>query len=290
MAKKKQSRDRWPELCELVKLDDNLPTRESGHWAEEKLFFWTRYLDIATTAMVGNPNWPNGLVYVDLFAGPGVCTIRESQKRIPGSPLIAANTPKPFSKILLVELDSANADACSQRMRQSKAASSFKIFEGDCNERVSDIIYEIPRGALTLAFIDPTGLHVHFQTIKKLSDRRADLLILFPDAVDVNRNIETYLPQPNSNLDLVLGPDSKWRDKWKELGSCDGLNTRRIFAKLYREQLRQLGYSSFGDKVISRRGNPLYRLVFASKDKTALKFWHEALKGDVRNQRQLPFD
>ena len=109
------ARNRWPELCESVKQDDGLPTRMVGHWSENKLFFWSRYIEITTSAMVGHSKWQTGLIYVDLFAGPGVCTIRESKKRIPGSPLIAANAPKPFKKIILCEKDSTLVDACEKR-------------------------------------------------------------------------------------------------------------------------------------------------------------------------------
>ncbi len=77
MAKKKPSR--WSELCKSVESDDGHYARESGFWAEEKLFRWNRYIEITTTAMVGHRAWPNGVAYVDLFAGPGVCVNRESR-------------------------------------------------------------------------------------------------------------------------------------------------------------------------------------------------------------------
>lgn len=165
MGKKK---DNWPQLCELVKQDDGLPTRDSGNWAADKLFFWNRYIGITTTAMVGHPRWPAGLVYVDLFAGPGVCSIRKTKQRVPGSPIIAAHSPKPFHKILLCELDKKNAKACESRLKASPAKDRFQMFVGDCNEQVSSIVKEIPRGALTLAFLDPTGLHAKIETIKQL--------------------------------------------------------------------------------------------------------------------------
>ena len=100
------AQDRWPELCELYKSDDGLPVREDvGIWTVDKLYFWNRYIDITTRAMVGHPKWPAGLAYVDLFAGPGICKLRESGRRVPGSTLIAANAPKPFGVILAIELD-----------------------------------------------------------------------------------------------------------------------------------------------------------------------------------------
>lgn len=126
-------KDRWPELCKLVADDDGLPVRPSGRWAEDKLHFWNGYLDITTRAMVGSPHWSGGLVYVDLFAGPGVCRLKETGKRIPGSPMIAANAPKPFRKLLLCEKDARNASACEARLRATAAKDSFLMFVGDCN-------------------------------------------------------------------------------------------------------------------------------------------------------------
>src|SRR5258708_7743313 len=99
------AKDRWQELCKLVEFDDGLPTRDAGSWTVDKLWFWHRYIEITTSAMVGNPKWTAGLVYVDLFAGPGICTLRETRERIPGSALIAAHASKPFEKILVCERD-----------------------------------------------------------------------------------------------------------------------------------------------------------------------------------------
>ncbi len=122
MAAKK--RDNWDEVCQLVHEDDRLPVRNVGSWTEDKLWFWNRYIDIATSAMVGHPAWPNGLVYVDLFAGPGVCVVRDTNRRIPGSAVIAANAPKPFRHIIACELDdelAAHATHDLQRVRPQVA-------------------------------------------------------------------------------------------------------------------------------------------------------------------------
>ena len=108
--------------------------------------------------MVDSPKWDAGLVYVDLFAGPGVCKIEGTEDRIPGAPLIAAHAPNPFRKILLYELDQTSADACEERLSKIISNSQFKFFRGDCNQEVSKIASEIPRGTLTLAFIDPEKL------------------------------------------------------------------------------------------------------------------------------------
>ncbi|MGE4002009.1 MAG: three-Cys-motif partner protein TcmP, partial [Planctomycetaceae bacterium] len=139
-----------------MQVDDGLPTRDSGAWARDKLWYWNRYLEITTQAMVGS-KWPAGVIYVDLFTGPGVCTIRGTGERIPGSPLIAANTPKPFKQILLCELNDRLAAACEERLATRLSSDRYQVFRGNCNSLIADICRFIPAGALTLAFLDPTG-------------------------------------------------------------------------------------------------------------------------------------
>ncbi|TWU62368.1 hypothetical protein V7x_40970 [Crateriforma conspicua] len=288
MGKRRQSG--WQRLLKLVESNDGLPTRESGSWAAEKLFAWNRYIEITTTAMVGNPKWPGGVNYVDLFCGPGVCSVRGSKERFPGSPLIAANAPKPFSKILLCELDGASADACCQRMDASPAAGCYRMFRGDCNQVVADIANELPANGLTLAFLDPTGLHVHMETVVALSGRGAvDLLILFPDSIDIIRNDRAYyFDNVESNLDKVLGKGLEWRTKKQAAEGMDASRLRKLYATIYQEQLTRLaGYGFFDELVIKGPSGPLYRLVYASKNSMGVKFWRESVKRNLGGQRTL---
>ncbi len=80
---------------------DRLPVRDSGVWAGEKLYYLERYLDIVSVGMKNR--WAGKLYYVDLFAGPGKCLIRETRKEIDGSPLIALKFN--FAKYFFVESD-----------------------------------------------------------------------------------------------------------------------------------------------------------------------------------------
>lgn len=277
-------RDRWPELCRFVEQDDRLPTRSAEYWTEDKLYFWNGYIHITTMAMVGKPAWSGGVLYVDLFGGPGICTLK-SGKRLPGSPLIAAYARKPFTKIIVCEKRRALAEACRQRLAASGTPSDYHVLIGDCNALVDQVVHLIPERALTLAFIDPTGLHAKFDTIRRLSSgRRLDLLVLFADRQDIVRNVALYERQgADSNLDQVLGPDSNWRAHWGELESRTPGNICELFARVYKTQLRhQLDY-----KVLAEEVMPVYRLIFASKHKQGLDFWEKATKRYASGQQRL---
>jgi three-Cys-motif partner protein len=287
---KRARKDRWPELCERVSEDDGLPTRSDvGAWTEDKLYYWNRYIEITTTAMVGNPKWRGGIVYVDLFAGPGICTLRETGRRIPGSALLAAWAPKPFDKILVCEKDSTLADACRRRLANTAIADRVNLFVGDCNSEIVRIEREIPESALVLAFVDPEGLHVHLETLETLTKkRRVDLLVLFADRMDIVRNVDLYASQGESNLDRFLGLTSNWRQKWDGLNSRDPASVCKFFTDLYKDQLiDRLGYSALTDEVMKSTRSALYRVVYASKHPLGLKFWNEISKIDRSGQRGL---
>jgi three-Cys-motif partner protein len=279
----------WNDLVARVAQDDGLPVREVGEWSEDKLFFWHKYIQLTTTAMANNPRWSGGLVYVDLFAGPGVCKIRETGKRLPGSPLLAAAAAKPFNKIIAVECDADLAKALRSRLSAQTESGVAVVLQGDCNSLIDQVASNIPVGSLTLAFIDPEALDHRFETIERLAEAGAvDMLLLFADAYDIVRNIERYVENPNSKLDRVLGPGADWRPGYQSLGNLESATIREYFATVYKKQLSaRLGYKGFSEKVITRRGVPLYRLIYASKHSRGLDFWEKILKKDKQGQGDL---
>src|SRR5262249_16742112 len=140
------------------------------------------------------------------------------------------------------------ATACHVRLSRTPVAERCRVFEGDCNSLIDDVIREIPANSLTLAFIDPKGLDIRFATVAKLSKFRSDRAFLFPAAYDISRNIEVYRNNPNSKLDQLLGPDSNWRKRWEALEGHSPANERNLFSEIYKSQLQKhLGYTEFDD-------------------------------------------
>lgn len=282
-------KNRWPEYLRLVAEEDQLPVRDCGPWTADKLFFWSKHIDITTTAMVGKPQWKGGLVYVDLFAGPGVCQVRQTSLRLPGSTLIASHAPKPFTKIIAVELDGKNAQALRTRLEASGTATPWRVLDGDCNKLIDQVVAEIPTGALTLAFLDPEGFDAHFDTLRQLADaRRVDFLLLFADSIDLLRNISQYVNEQQSKVDRMLGPRCDWRRAFAELPDQSPPKVRELFENLYQQQVRtQLGYAALRTKQISGPHGPLYRLIYASKHERGLEFWDKVGRKDRGGQDSL---
>jgi three-Cys-motif partner protein len=135
------------------------------------------------------------------------------------------------------------------------------------------------------------ALNVEFSTVKTLAESgRVDLLILFADRMDLVRNVERYEQEANSVLDRMLGPQSAWRDRWRNVANRSAENICRFFADEYQRQLKGLlGYRVFGEHIMAREGRPLYRLLFASKDKKGIEFWNKVTQKDRGGQSNLPF-
>lgn len=163
------------------------------------------------------------------------------------------------------------------------------VIEGDCNECIPEVAASIPRGCLTLAFVDPEGFDLRMETLEALAtDRRVDFLLLFADAIDLVRNIDQYEQQPESKLSRAFGRDDVWRPAWESLSNRTGANVRQLFAKLFAAEIqRRLGYEGVREEVISGPRGPLYRLVYASKHERGLQFWDKISMKDFDGQGSL---
>jgi three-Cys-motif partner protein len=275
--------------------DDGLPTRDCGPWTLDKLFWWARYARIVTGGLSGRPTFPKSLVYVDLFAGPGVLVTKESRTRKPGSVLLAASTEKPFNRIIACEKDPALADALRQRLASCGVGSRAVVIEGDCHEQIDKVIGEIPKESLTLAFVDPEGLHVKFTTLKALanSENAVDFLILVATEMDFHRNFERYLSVEDSPPDEMFGPDSGWRQKIGSIRWNDGPTVSQFVLDLLKNQMqRWLGYEYFDVTPLKRERDSrvLYHILFASRNKLGLQFWEASKTKDRSGQKRLGFD
>ncbi len=263
---------------------DSLYIPTTGEWSRDKHYYLERYIDAFTTSMKGK--W-EGLHYVDLFAGAGLVRLRETGELSWGSPMIAAYAANPLDRLHLCELGDQKFAALENRVRGIRPDS--QLLHGDANERIHDIVTEIPKTrTLTLAFLDPYGLHLDFETLRILSDIRADLIILFPDHLDALRNWEHhYLNDPDSNLDRCLGDGSDWRS------IIDGTSPDRVaevLRKLYVQQITSLGYTHFEYRRIYSKNHPLYILVFCSRSEFAAKLWTGISHIEHDGQRRFRFE
>ena len=277
--------------------DDGLLMRETGAWAAEKLDYLARYIDVFETAM--RRKWPVRN-YVDLLAGPGKNIVRDSGTILLGSPLLALTATYSFTGYFFTDRSDKNTKALQQRCAASPYSQRVDIRTGDCNDLVNDIVAHIrqdDRRSLNLAFLDPEGMELRWETVVRLATvRRMDLIINYPEG-GLNRYMrQAFEAAGQTSVDEFFG-DRAWRkiyQNWHERGATLGLHRQLI--DFYRERLQELGYTEFrqvdqvGDEPLIRnvkRRAPLYRLLFASKHPLGHNFWHKVMHRDVHGQARL---
>ena len=262
--------------------DDGLCIPHARIWSSHKRTYLLKYIDAFSTAMKGK--WSE-LHYVDLFAGAGIENVKGRGLEW-GSPLIAAQAPKKFARLHLCELKDKRFSALKQRLVQFPQPISPELIRGDANQVVKEIMKSIPAGSLSLAFLDPHGLDLHFSTLQALARRRFDLIVFFPDYVDVIRNLKQYMEEANSKVDRAFG-DTTWRRRVEKAHPDHKID---VLFDIYTERIRSLGYRYCEPKRISIPGGAyLYRLIFCSRHPLGARIWRSVARDDADGQRSLAF-
>ncbi len=277
--------------------DDGLMMRESQDYAKDKLTILQRSISMFTTSM-RNKGWA-AINYLDLLAGPGKNRLSESGEIMLGSPLLALETRFPFDNYFFVEKNEQNFESLDKRIRTSPLYNCIRMYNEDCNDAIKKIITELDRidknstrgrKSLNLAFIDPTGLEVHWKTIEILGEQtRSDLIINFSTS-GIIRNIRLFESANETAIDHFFGT-REWRQRYENLPSRESTMVRRNLLDFYAERLNNLSYLSTpksGEHIIlNSKNRQLYSLIFASKHELGIQFWNEAIR--KLNQLKLSF-
>jgi three-Cys-motif partner protein len=279
------------------KASDGLPAREGRIWTREKLTYLEKYASALMKAMGpkrAEKKWDR-LVYVDLLAGPGRDIDPASGELFHGSPLIALAVKPQFDHLFLADNDSENIEALKARISPTDQA-RVTITLGDCNEVVDQVVRLISSRTLALAFIDPQGFEVKFDTLAKLAKRRVDLLYLFPSGIGVRRNLKNFMGQSESPMDDFWG-GRDWRDlpAAKQAAGNVANATRekivRSFVSAFKEKLGNAGFK-FQDEAVplftNTKNAQMYHLLYFSHDSAGLKIWQGIKRIAPGGQRILP--
>lgn len=258
---------------------DGLAMRESNEYARDKLYALEAYLHMARISMKHKPWY--AFNYIDLQAGPGKNRIGD--KIFLGSPLIAlAAINPPFDHYWFNELNTENFNALRMRISGSPYASSTHVYQQDVNAVVDEVVGAITQmdiaarypqwSTFNVAFLDPEGLEINWDTVRKLAQIRVmDLIINFS-----TNGIIRNLHQPEI-LDRFFG-NPGWR---QSVTATDPQKLRRQLIEVYRKQLKEVGYhiadedslEHYDISMRNRKNAEVYSLIFASKNPLGSTFW-----------------
>ncbi|MGH9427222.1 MAG: three-Cys-motif partner protein TcmP [Terriglobia bacterium] len=262
-------------------LDDGLETPEVGAWSEDKYRIVSLY---ATLFSSGMKNKWDTRVYVDLYSGAGHVRVKDTQRLLFGSPLLAIQVQDSFEKYVFCEENPARMKALAARTKRLAPQADVSFIEGNCDDRIKDILKATPRPSkeqtvLSLCFVDPFDLGIRFETLAALAERFTDFLVLLALHMDANRNYEHYVDEKSTKVARFLG-DPKWRDRWR-LAQMAAISFPMFLADAFAARMEGLGYLPPPRMKIIRlneKNVPLYHLAIFSRNPRAYEFWGEVLK------------
>ncbi|MCL4455903.1 MAG: three-Cys-motif partner protein TcmP [Nitrospirae bacterium] len=278
---------------------DGLPVQCVGPWVEDKYFFLEKYLNASCEARRKFAD-KNNAVFIDLFAGPGKCIVKNEKREIDSGGIRAFKRDEAsFNEYFYFDISSVNAKALEKRIN-SKSNCNFRC--GDSNGLINELVETLSQKPYRyhFAFIDPFGPDgLKFETLRNLAKlNRMDILLHFPIG-SIKRNLGTWLRSKSTILDNFLGTDL-WRK------GIDGLSSDKVFKLLidvFTEQLKSIGYPEKGLRMASSDSNiytglptvsvkntkdvDLYVLILASKHQLAQKIWNSIIKIDPKGQKEL---
>ena len=263
--------------------------RESREYARDKLHIVRGYTDRLITSM-RDKSW-RALFYIDLEAGPGKNLFVSSGDVEHGSPLIGLSARFPFTHYRFIEINQENCDALRERVSASDLRERIKVWHGDCNKLVDEIVDEIREidGApytnnfmhsLNLAILDPEGLELHWETVEKLGQmNKMDMIFTFWTS-GITRNANAWLKAGHTEkIDNLFGTE-EWKTAYEPVAHKSSTEKRRVLIEYYQSRLGGLGYLVGNERVFRNRKNvQVYTMFGTSKHSLGIRFWNDVIKG-----------
>ena len=266
-----------------------------GPWAKQKLDALESYLAAYHLVM---RNQTFKLIYIDAFAGAGWSRVRNGnqgdvgldlpfdddwvaaeEEFIAGSPVRALSTGSGFDQHYFFDADPRRAQLLDE-LKREHPGKIIHVEVGDANAGVQRLArrFNVSPDARGVAFLDPYGPNLHWETIQALADTgKVDVIINFPLAMAINRLITKNAEIPENwirLLDDCFGTHEWYDLAYEETTDLFGgeeirkseATAERLLA-LYHGRLKDaFGNVVSPSLVTNTKGTPLYYLMWAASN------------------------
>jgi three-Cys-motif partner protein len=247
-------------------------------WSILKLAVLTNYVDIYTSIIKSHVDQT---YYLETNAGSGLNSIEDIDNVIIfGSPMVAYTKPKKkFDGYILIEKNPAYCEAVR------KLIPDAVVINGDANKNIKQnknvnyrvldyALDKIPKNTPFLAFVDPYGMDIQWETLKLLLGRWSDVIINF-QSVARTVGSTSYNPKYNDTLTNFFGTTD-----WQSCKDSDD------YLQLYIRQINR--YKDYAIPIkIQGAGNYHYHLIVAVKKTKGTQKWIDANNSLKVRQNEL---
>lgn len=287
-----------------------------GPWAREKLTYLDKYLQAYTT-ILQKQSWCKTFIYIDVFAGSGKAPLRkyknqnadentlldvanyikeeekETEAYVHGSPKVALDIRTPFTEYIFIEKDSQRISELKALRNSYGDGRKISILQGDANEQLQQYLLNNTkynwRKCRAIAFIDPFGMQVPWNTIHNIGQTKAIEIIL---NLPVGMAIQRLLPKSGQfsedrkrMLTNYFGSPDWEKIVYEDQSGLFGEQRMKKsdagpeLARWYQKRLKQAyGYSSKPRLITNTQGSHLYYLLWAGPNKTGARIASDVLK------------
>ncbi len=262
-----------------------------GDWTKIKIEILVEYAKAYLTIM--NDRKFFKLLYFDGFAGSGVI-ISDENKDISvtvgaARRILEIEKPRPFDIYYFVENNSRNLEELEKYTKSDFPHKEIHIVAEDCNAKLKALSDFLKRpenkNYRILAYIDPCGMQVEWQSIECLKGLPIDVWMLVPTGMGVNRLLKNDGNISDAwleRLEIFLGMSRN------EINSKFYIETETLFpeitfvtkendaieksANLYQTRLQNVfKYVSLPYTLKNNKNTVMYHLFLASNNSTAIK-------------------
>jgi three-Cys-motif partner protein len=194
-----------------------------GSWTERKMQIVVDYAK-AYLVIMNKQTWAK-TIYFDGFAGSGLIEEeKEEIKKGTALRILDISIPKPFDLYYFVELDQDRKKHLEETIQKNYFGKNAHVVQADCNDKLIKLADFLKKNKKyrALAFIDPYGMSVNWNSIEVLKDLGIDLWILIPTGIGVNR---------------LLKKDGNISEAW--------LNKLEIFLGIGKEKIKETFYKRY---------------------------------------------
>ena len=227
--------------------------------------------------------------YIDTHGGSGKVVFKN--KFEDGSPLIARKVNPTFPSYAI----EINPNRCRRLKESVKDLSNITVIQGDCNQKIEEILKDIPEWKFVLCFVDPDGLieedtgchELSWETVEKIAKRRkTELLLNFPlEAITRFIGYIAKFSNPIAEKFREALTSFFGADKWEHIG----LNKGQLLDLYISERLKK-HYEFQGAILIKASNIPLYYLIFASKHQVGAKIMRDIMWKEWGKGQQILFN
>ena len=218
-------------------------------WTPLKLICLMWWLSIYTHII---PNYFRNYWYIDLFSGPGLNFVRETGDYLPGSPILACNSYKPFTQYIFIE---ENRQRCKslKRILSHLNFNNYKIYCRDCHTVISNLHINADHSFIFADCERPS--HIKWETIEKLLSKPSDMLIVFHTNSAYRELEAARRTRRDSRVLTEMFGDDSWRR------ASDGEELLDMFSNKLQSSFKRINFTH----PIKIKGRYSYHIILACR-------------------------